>query len=83
VVRYGASQGMLRKPEVQSVLEPSLNQLASAGWSIEWIAVEGRHNSCAHDLATQARTEAKRLADRGEGAQPPSFTWMCPSRGAT
>jgi hypothetical protein len=43
----GASQGLLRKPEVQSFLETPLAQMASTGWRI---AIEGRHNSAAHDL---------------------------------
>jgi hypothetical protein len=75
VVRYGASQGLLRKPEVQSVLEPSLHQLAAAGWVLEWIAVHGRHNSCAHELATQARKDAKALAEAGTGEQAPTIVW--------
>jgi hypothetical protein len=75
VVRYGASQGLLRRPEVQTVLEPSLNQLAAAGWVLEWIAVHGRHNTCAHDLATQARKDAKALAEAGTGEQEPTIIW--------
>ena len=32
VVRFGASQGRLRRPEVQCILEPALATMCTAGW---------------------------------------------------
>jgi hypothetical protein len=76
VVRYGAAQGLLRKPEVQAILEAPLSRMASAGWSIEWAAIEGRHNSSAHNLATAARKKAQRLSDARLRSNGPATQWI-------
>ena len=65
VVRYGAAQGRLHRPEMQGILEQVLGQLAAAGWSPEWVAMRRAFNKAADELATGALFEAGDLAKAG------------------
>ena len=65
VVRYGAAQGRLHRPEMQGILEQVLGQLAAAGWSPEWVAMRRAFNKTADELATGAVFEAGDLAKAG------------------
>ncbi len=66
VVRYGASQGRLRKPEMQGLLEGPLGELALGRWDLSWLAVRRRFNKAADEQATKAVQWAGYLAKRGE-----------------
>ena len=72
VVRYGAAQGRLHRPEMQgileSILESILAKLPAAGWSISWLAMRRCFNGAADKLATAALNVASVLAQAGKMA---------------
>eukprot|EP00972_Heterocapsa_arctica_P084454 12439595-Heterocapsa_arctica.AAC.1 len=57
--------------------------MASTGWKAEWTAIEERHNSAAHELATAARKKAQRLADAGHRTGVAETSWSNPNWGST
>ena len=66
VVRYGAAQGRLHRPEMQGILESVLAKLPAAGWSISWLAMRRCFNGAADKLATAALDVASVLAQAGK-----------------
>ena len=66
VVRYGAAQGRLHRPEMQGILESVLAKLPAAGWSISWLAMRRCFNGAADKLATAALEVASVLAQAGK-----------------
>ena len=73
VIRYCASQGMLRQPGMAGPLHTSLTKVAVVGHSLTWIAVRRKHNKAADALATEALQWAADLRDRGSLAQTVRF----------
>ena len=70
VVRFCAGQARLRRPAMQSVIEPGLARLALEGWAAQWLAVRRRLNMAADAVATGAAHWAARLrAGGGRQAQ--------------
>ena len=65
VIRYGAAQGRLHRPEMQGLLEQVLARLALAGWNLNWVAMRRCFNTAADALATEALTGATELAKLG------------------
>ena len=75
VVKYGDSAGKLHKPEMQSLLEEPLGQLAMQGWVTEWVAVRRRFNKEADAGATIGIQRAR--AEFAVGATLPHVTTQC------
>jgi len=65
VIRYGAAQGRLHRPEMQGLLEQVLARLALSGWELNWLAMRRCFNTAADALATEALTGATALAKLG------------------
>ena len=65
VIRYGAAQGRLHRPEMQGILEGVLARLAAAGWNLGWLAMRRCFNTAADALATAALRGAADLARAG------------------
>ena len=65
VIRYGAGQGRLHRPEMQGILESVLHQLPACGWRLEWVAVRRCFNAAADELATAALLFAADIAEGG------------------
>ena len=78
VVRHCASQGRLRRPCAQAVLEPVLARLASGGWRVSWQAVRRRSNMAADAEATDGVFWAARLRRDGVLARRWRVRWACP-----
>eukprot|EP00972_Heterocapsa_arctica_P091661 13519453-Heterocapsa_arctica.AAC.1 len=51
IIRYAASQGRLRHPSMQLVLDDPLKELVMTGWETSWLAVRSKVNSAAHAYA--------------------------------
>ena len=73
VIRYGASQGHLRRPHMQGLLEAPLARAALGAWAIAWFAVRRCFNAAADSVATEAVLEALRLAASGSTSPVVSF----------
>ena len=56
VVRYCASEGRIRKPHIQDLLEGPLGDCAARGWAVNWAAVRRRENEAADGAATGGYT---------------------------
>merc|ERR1711884_670952 len=59
----------MRRPAMQSVIEPGLMALGVGGWALAWQAVRRRLNMAADAAATEAVQWAGRL--RADGATDP------------
>ena len=66
VVRYCASEGRIRKPQIQELLEGPLGDCAARGWALRWTAVRRIENEAADSAATEGVYMAARMANRGE-----------------
>ena len=65
VVRYCASEGRIRKPHIQELLEGPLGDCAARGWTVNWAAVRRRENEAADEAATEGVYMAARMVERG------------------
>ena len=66
VVRYSASDGRIRKPHVQQLLEGPLGDCAARGWAVNWAAVRRREKEAADEAATEGVYMAARKVERGD-----------------
>ena len=57
IVRHCASQGRLRRPAAQAVLEPALARMSTRGWRSTWQAIRRRLNVASDAAATEALLE--------------------------
>ena len=71
IVRYAASQGRLKHPSMQMVLDEPLKDLVSSGWETCWFAVRSKVNAAAHACANEALLLAGKL--RALGRLAPVF----------
>ena len=76
VIRYGAGEARLRRPAMQSVLEPLLGRIALAGWGLSWQAVRRRLNGAADALATDGVHWAASLARAGVTEPRLHIEWL-------
>jgi hypothetical protein len=65
IIRYAASQGRLRHPSMQLILDEPLKELAATGWETSWFAVRSHVNSAAHAFANDALMHARSLHTLG------------------
>eukprot|EP00972_Heterocapsa_arctica_P012914 1897139-Heterocapsa_arctica.AAC.1 len=61
IIKYAASQGRLRHPSMQLVLDSPLKELVMTGWETCWFAVRSKVNSAAHTCANDALLHAHSL----------------------
>ena len=74
VVRFCAGQARLRRPAMQSVIEPGLARPSLEGWAVQWLAVRRRLNMAADAIAAEAVHWAARLRTAG-GRQARQAVW--------
>ena len=63
VFRHCASQGRLRRPAMQAVLEPALARVCTGAWRVTWRAIRRRLNMAADACAAEGVFWAWRLMD--------------------
>ena len=56
VIRHGAACGLIKGPQVCSLLADACAKCVMAGWSLTWEVVKRCHNQHAHELAKRAAT---------------------------
>ena len=66
VVRYCASEGRIRKPCIQELLEGPLGDRAVRGWAMNWAAVRRRENEAADEAATEGVYMAAGMVEQGD-----------------
>ena len=81
VIRYFASEGRTRKPQIQELLEGPVGDCAVRGWALNWAAVRRRENEAADEAATEGVYMAAGLAEQGVGAGGRGGTWRYPPHG--
>ena len=64
VVRDCASEGRIRRPHIQELLEGPFGDCAARGWALSWAAVRRTENEAADSAATEGVYMAARMAER-------------------
>ena len=62
VACYCASEGRLRRPHIQELLEGPLGVVAARGWTLSWTAIRRRLNGAADATTTEGVFLAARMA---------------------
>ena len=65
VVRYCGSEGRLKRPQIQDLLDGPLGDIAARGWALSWTAIRRRLDGAADVATTEGVFLAATLADKG------------------